>query len=111
MSRPVSGVIDLGAFEFASAAPLQIITEELPDTIRHMRYWQDMAAAGGSGTYVWTVSEGTLPPGLYLDPATGHIRGRVRLKGSWTFTLSAADAGNPTSSGNRQFTITSKLYR
>ncbi len=109
-TRPVSGAFDIGAYEFAAIAPLQMLTTSLPDSIRLRPYDQPLQAAGGSGSYAWAVSTGALPPGIYLDPATGIVRGRARLKGTWNFTITAQDTQNVSQSVSRPFTIISRLH-
>ncbi len=108
--RPASGPLDIGAFEYASSAPLQILTVELPSAVRHHPYWTVLEGTGGSGLFEWTVTEGSLPPGIRLDPAAGTFSGRARLRGTWTFTITAADTINPTLTVGRQFTVTSRLH-
>lgn len=109
-TRPSSGPLDLGAFEYAAAAPMQITTNGLPDPVRIRPYWQTLQASGGSGNYIWSISSGALPAGLYLDPATGIIHGRTRLKGAATFTVRAEDAQNSSSSVTKQFTLNPRLH-
>lgn len=109
-ARPTNGSFDLGAFEFASTAPMQIGTTSLPNAIRHRFYEQTIQASGGSGNYVWSVSSGTLPPGLWLDAATGLIRGRTRLRGTWNFTVTAQDAQNASATASQAFTVSSRLH-
>ena len=104
-ARPVSGVFDLGAFEFSASAPLQI-TGTLPNVVRFRYYNQTLQANGGAGGYVWSVTSGSLPPGMSLD-ASGVIRGRARLKGTWNFTLTVRDSLNSTAS--QAFTVVSRL--
>ena len=53
-------------------------------------------ATGGTPGYSWSVSSGTLPPGLVLDPETGTIDGVPTNTGSWSFTLSVTDSSTPT---------------
>ena len=50
------------------------------------------AAAGGSGTYTWSVTDGTLPDGLSLDPTTGEVTGTPTTAGPSTFNLVATDS-------------------
>ncbi len=109
-ARPVSGQFDLGAFEFAASAPMQILTDALPNAFRLRPYNQALAASGGSGNYVWSVSAGQLPPGLVVDNANGTLRGRARLKGTWTFTLTVADAGDPAANASADFNIVTRLH-
>ncbi|MBK9153392.1 MAG: putative Ig domain-containing protein [Chloracidobacterium sp.] len=107
-ARPSAGVVDIGAFEFASA-PLQILTNGLPNPVRIRPYHQELAAAGGSGNFTWSITSGALPPGLVLDPAAGVIRGRARIIGTATFTITASDAADPEQSINKEFSLTSRL--
>ena len=109
-ARPVSGILDLGAFEYLSSAPMQIMTSSLPDGIRGRGYYQTVQASGGSGNYIWSVSSDALPPGLVLDAATGVIRGRAKLKGNWSFTITVADAQQPATTVSQTFTVRTFLY-
>jgi hypothetical protein len=61
-----------------------------------------LAAVGGTSPYKWSVSSGSLPPGLALDPA-GTINGTPTQSGSAQFTLVATDNTNQTAS--RQCTM------
>lgn len=108
--RAVNGALDLGAYEFSASAPMQILTGSLADGLRARSYSQTLQASGGSGTYVWSVSSGSLPPGLWLDSVSGTISGRVRLKGVWNFTISVQDAQNTSSIVSQPLTINSRLH-
>jgi hypothetical protein len=110
IARPVNGAIDIGAFEFSSAAPMQIVTASLPNAVRGQNYNRTLAASGGSGTYSWSVSSGSLPAGLVLEPATGVIRGRPRLKGTWNFTITVQDVQNPVTTATQPYSIQTFLY-
>jgi hypothetical protein len=108
-NRPVSGTIDLGAFEYSASASMQISTTNLPNMVRLRYYNQSLQASGGSGSYIWSISAGNLPPGLVLDPS-GILRGRTRVAGNWTFTVTVQDAQNAESTANRPFTVNSTLH-
>jgi hypothetical protein len=41
---------------------------------------------------VWSISAGTLPSGLRLDPATGVISGIPKRRGAFPFIVSVHDA-------------------
>lgn len=107
-SRPVSGAIDIGAYEYAAVAPVQIVTASLPNAAMFFWYEQTVQATGGAAGFTWTVTSGQMPPGLRLESATGHIYGRARLKGNWTFTLEARDSQNAAAA--RQFTISTRFH-
>jgi hypothetical protein len=108
--RPRDNTLDIGAYEYSALAPLQFVTSSLPNPARLRYYDQTMQASGGSGSYVWTASVPGLPPGLTLDPATGRISGRVRIRGSWTFFISVRDAQDTSFSIGRIFTLNTTLY-
>ena len=48
-------------------------------------------AAGGSGTFTWSVSKGALPSGLTLG-ADGAVSGTPAIAGRYTFTLTVTDS-------------------
>ena len=75
--------------------PLSITTASVPYGLRESAYSFRMEAAGGSGSYSWSVSAGVLPEGLVLDGTTGEIRGTPALEGDYTFSLRVADADVP----------------
>jgi hypothetical protein len=107
-ARPSSDQIDLGAFEYATAAPVQISTTSLPNTAILRWYGQRLEAAGGSGSITWSVVSGSMPRGMWIDSTSGRIVGRARLKGSWTFTVEARDSQGVTAT--RQLTIRSNMH-
>lgn len=108
--RNQNGSIDIGAFEFGNTnAPVQITTTSLPNAQRGRFYNQTLQATGGTGNFTWTVSNGNLPPGIWLDSQTGKLRGKAAIKGTWNFTITAQDGQNQTATQN--FTITVRLYQ
>lgn len=108
-ARPVNGILDIGAYEFGNA-PLQITTASLPNGQRARFYNQTLQASGGSGNFVWTVSAGTLPLGMYLDQTNGKIVGKAALKGVWNFTITVQDNQNQAITATKNFTIDVRLY-
>lgn len=105
--RPAHGPFDIGAYEFSVAAPMQIITTNLSNAMRFRPYNQTLQATGGSGGYVWSISSGTLPPGLWLD-SSGMILGRARLKRNWNFTITVRDSQNE--AANTDLAISTRLH-
>jgi hypothetical protein len=70
---------------------LQVTTTSLPNGAVSTAYSQTLSASGGSGTYSsWSLTNGTLPPGLTLS--SGVISGTPTTVGSWDFTVRVTDS-------------------
>ncbi|MFN7996484.1 MAG: putative Ig domain-containing protein [Bryobacteraceae bacterium] len=82
---------------------LTITTVSLPDGVVGVSYSESLAATGGSGGYLWTITGGTLPTGLSLT-AAGLIGGKPGSAGTFTFTVQVADSRSLTV--KKQFSIT-----
>lgn len=68
-------------------------------------YSQTLSATGGNGSYVWSISAGSLPAGLTLSTA-GIISGTPTTGGDYTFTARVSDTQNPAAAtATKQFTI------
>lgn len=63
-----------------------------------------LEARRAGGTYTWSLSAGTLPAGLMLNPTSGIISGTATSPTAATFTVQAADDQGCT--GSRQYTVT-----
>ncbi len=65
-------------------------------------YNQTLTASGGAAPYSFSISAGTLPPGLALS-STGEITGTPTTAGSFPFTVKATDSNG--CMGMRNYTI------
>ncbi|WP_239630272.1 putative Ig domain-containing protein [Paenibacillus sp. H1-7] len=73
---------------------LTVSTVSLPDGAVNVDYSQQLAAAGGNGSYTWAVTVGSLPNGLTLDASTGIITGKPTAAGTVPFTVEVTDGNN-----------------
>lgn len=81
----------------------------LPTPVVGVFYNQTITASGGTPPYTFTVSSGSLPPGLNLNPTSGTtavISGTPTTAGTFTFTITATDANGCPGSRTYSFTIT-----
>ena len=73
--------------------PLSITTTSLPPGSIGQAYSQQVQTIGGIAPLTWSISAGTLPPGLTLNP-TGVISGTpIVPPGTSSFTVRVQDAG------------------
>ena len=73
--------------------PVQIVTSILDQVTATIPFAQTLVASGGSGSYTWTVSAGSLPDGVTLT-ADGVLCGTPLRVGSAAFTVRASDAAD-----------------
>ncbi len=83
----------------------RITTGQLPRTVVHQEYKAQLQTAGSVAPFKWEVSEGSLPPGLALDPATGEITGIPTTAGEARFTVRVSDTARPPNVAEREFSI------
>ena len=86
--------------------PLSIATTSLTNGTAGQAYSAQLNATGGTSPYTWSVSSGSLPPGLSLSPA-GVITGTPTTVGSSTFTVMVSDASSQTTTRNFTLTVAS----
>src|SRR5260370_30064734 len=78
------------------SSPLSISSAAFHDGEVGVAYGQvSLSASGGIPPYTWTVSQGTFPGGLTLDPG-GTVSGAPTTAGPASFTVQVADRTGPT---------------
>ena len=66
---------------------VQMSCTPLPNGCECQAYSADIfSVEGGTAPFTWSVSAGTLPPGLTLAPSTGAITGTPTAAGTYNFT-------------------------
>jgi FtsP/CotA-like multicopper oxidase with cupredoxin domain len=80
------------AFSITIAALPVITTTSLPNGEVALAYNRPVTVTGGTTPFAWSVSVGSLPPGLSQSPTTGTISGTPTTAGPYSFTVSLTDA-------------------
>jgi len=89
-----------------SALALTITTSSpLPQGTVGSSYSQTLAASGGIGPYSWSLSAGSLPAGLTLNPSSGAIGGTPSAVGNSTFTVRVSDSASVSTTKQFQLSI------
>jgi len=86
-------------------APLKVTTTSLPAATGGSRYTATLAASGGEPPYSWSVTAGSLPPGLHLDSSTGMISGTPDVAGTYDFTVTVTDSQSPAVTASQALSI------
>jgi hypothetical protein len=86
--------------------PALVITtgSPLPAGSTGAPYSQRLDRTGGTAGFTWSVTGGTLPPGLTLNSATGVVSGTPTTYVTFTFTARVTDSANTFT--EKQFSIT-----
>lgn len=84
-----------------------ITTASLPSGVIGSPYSSSVTAQGGTTPYAWSVSSGSLPPGVTLNPATGAITGTpTGPAATGSFTVQLTDSASPAQIATKQLSIT-----
>jgi putative Ig domain-containing protein len=83
-------------------ATLSIVTTSLPVAMANVAYSETLSATGGDGNYTWSLTLGTVPPGMSLG-ASGSISGVSATAGSNTFTVQVTSGDGQTAT--RELTV------
>ena len=76
----------------------------LANGIVDVAYSATLTASGGITPYTWSITSGSLPPGLTLN--SGTITGTPTTVGTYSFTVQVSDASNPGQTVTKPFSIT-----
>ncbi len=87
-------------------ATLKVTTTSLPQGLIGAVYGQTLAASGGTAPYTWSISSGSLPPGLTLTPPTGVLTGEFTAGGKTSFTVKVTDSSTPVQTATEALSIT-----
>ncbi|MBI4548082.1 MAG: putative Ig domain-containing protein [Ignavibacteriae bacterium] len=81
---------------------ITITPSTLPNGTVGLSYSQTLTASGGTSPYTFSVTGGSLPPGLTLS-SSGLLSGTPTTVGNFSFTVTATDTQNCT--GSQSYTV------
>ncbi len=90
--------------QFTIFGPLTLPCPATTSGTVNVSFNSQVSASGGSGSYIYSVTGGTLPSGLSLNPATGALSGTPTVTGTFQILVTDTAGGTATSC---QFTIAS----
>ena len=86
---------------------LSITISSLPAGTASTAYSTQLAAAGGTPAYTWSLASGSsLPAGLSIAATTGIISGTPTTAGTYSFTATVSDNGSPVQTASVKTSIT-----
>ena len=88
---PVTG---FQATSMLTIATFRFLTTILPGATAGMPYTTQVVTANAGGPVAYSITGGSLPAGLSIDPVTGIISGQPVAPGSSTFTVVANDGSS-----------------
>jgi hypothetical protein len=91
--------------EFCWEWEFMITNSSLVEGTVGVPYSEQLRQLGGVGSLTWSLSSGSLPPGLLLDPATGTISGMPTKPGTFGFTVQVRDSSSPVSKNDKQLSL------
>ncbi|MBQ1049525.1 fibronectin type III domain-containing protein [Micromonospora sp. C51] len=71
-------------------------------------YSNQFTVVGGTAPFSWSLADGSLPPGLTLDPATGNLTGLPTVANAYPFTIRVTDAFGLTDTQNFRLIVQPK---
>jgi hypothetical protein len=97
------------AYSGTIAPPLAITTASIPAPEVDQPYSQTVSTTGGLAPYTFTISSGTLPPGLTIDTSTGVISGTPTTSAPYSLTVTVRDANGTTTSATYSGSVLAAL--
>jgi len=101
---PATG--NFGSLNISIEGFVTITDTSLPDGNVAIFYDTQLIATGGLAPYTWSLTSGTLPPGLSLTTTTGVISGTPTTTGPYQITVQVVDSESTPATATGTFTIT-----
>ena len=83
-SYPYTITVNCPEISISTLSPLPPATAGSP-------YSESISVSGGSTPYTFSVTSGSLPPGILLNPLTGVLSGTPTIAGTYSFVITVTD--------------------
>jgi hypothetical protein len=84
-------ILDISSY-FAPIPTVDVLSTTLPDGTQNVSYGYQLVATGGIAPYTWSLTSGSLPPGMNPLSSGGLISGTPNSTGAFPFTVQATDS-------------------
>ncbi len=101
--RDSNGVVGTDSLSLTVVGAVTIATNSLPSATSGVAYSASLTPSGGTPSYTWSITSGTLPSGLTLS-ANGTLSGTTSSTGSFNITIKVQDGDG--ASASKTFTLT-----
>ncbi len=90
----------------STSPQLTISSSSLSSGLDGTAYTATLQATGGTPSYTWSISSGSLPSGLSLSATSGIVSGTPTTGGTFSFTVTVTDNSSPSQSQSAETSIT-----
>jgi hypothetical protein len=97
----ITAVICFAAAVAPAQQPLEISAAPLQRCVVDLECDATISAQGGTEPYTWSITRGTLSPGLTLDRLTGSISGVPLSAADYEFVVEVTDSSRPPRKASR----------
>lgn len=94
--------------EFRTPKPggvLGITTTGLANSLVGINVWESLSVSGGTSPYTFSVTSGSLPSGITLNPKNGSFEGSPTQAGTYNFVIQVSDSSSPMQTDTASYTI------
>ena len=102
-SQSTNLLLDLNGY-MAGLGTLTVSTSTLPQAFTGQTYTGQLAATGGEPPYSWTITSGTLPPGVTMSNA-GTLTGVPTTTGTYPISVKVTDQFSATASADLSISV------
>ncbi|WP_312709084.1 putative Ig domain-containing protein [Stenotrophomonas sp.] len=85
--------------------PMGLLPTALTPPKAGMVYTQTFSASGGTAPYTYSITAGSLPPGLVLNTGAGVLSGMPTVVGTYPVSVTATDSGSTPNTVTQMYTV------